>query len=68
MAKARSIRVTEAELRRRRRELLADLTVSEEELKLKVNCFAAMTHAEWLAHCELDEIDFLLGAREKARC
>jgi len=68
MAKARSIRVTEVELRRRRRELLADLTVSEEELKLKVNCFAAMTHAEWLAHCELDEIDFLLGTREKARC
>ena len=64
MARAVTIRVTKAELRRRRRELLADLPVLEEELILKAKYFAAMTDAEYQAHRELDEIDFLLGTRE----
>lgn len=68
MARAVTIRVTKAELRRRRRELLADLPVSEEELMLKAKYFAAMTDAEWQAHRELDEIDFLLGTRESDCC
>jgi len=68
MAKAVTIRVTKAELRRRRRELLAGLPVSEEELMLKAKYFAAMTDAEYQVHRELDEIDFLLGTRESDSC
>ena len=59
-----TIRVTEAEFRGRRRELLADLPVSEEELRLKAKYFAALTDAEWQAHREFNEIEFLLGKRE----
>lgn len=68
MARAVTIRVTEAELRRRRRELLADLPVSQEELRLKAKYFAAMTDTEYQAHRELDEIDFLLGTCESDCC
>ena len=68
MARAVTIRVTKAELRRRRRKLLASLPVSEEALMLQAKYFAAMTNAEWQAHRELDEIDFLLGTRESDCC
>lgn len=61
MAKAMTIRVTKAELRRRRKEILRDLGVSEETLMAKVNSTAPLSDSEWSAMTELAEIDFLLG-------
>ena len=56
-----SIRVTKAELRQRRRRVLRDLCMSEEELMAKVNSTAPLSQAEWTAMQELAEIDFLLS-------
>lgn len=61
MAKAMSIRVTKAELRRRRRELVRDLGVPEQSFLAKVNSSEPLTDAEWSAMQELSEIDFLLN-------
>ena len=56
-----SIRVTKAELRQRRRQVLRDLRMSEAELMAKVNSTAPLSQAEWTAMQELAEIDFLLS-------
>lgn len=61
MAKAMTIRVTKAELRRRRKEILRGLGVSEETLMAKVNSTEPLSDSEWSAQKELAEIDFLLG-------
>ena len=63
MAKAMSIRVTKAELRRRRTKIVRELGVSEEVFMAKVNSSEPLTDAEWSASQELSEIDFLLGDR-----
>lgn len=61
MSGSLSIRVTKAELRQRRRRVLRDLCMSEEELMAKVNSTAPLSQAEWTAMQELAEIDFLLS-------
>ena len=61
MSGSLSIRVTKAELRQRRRRVLRDLCMSEEELMAKVNSTAPLSQAEWTAVQELAEIDFLLS-------
>jgi hypothetical protein len=55
-----SIRVTKAELRRRRKEIVRELGMPEEAFMAKVNSSEPLTDSEWSAMQELSGIDFLL--------
>lgn len=58
---AKSRRVTHAELRQRRRDIVSSLPEGEHALREKMRTFSAMTGKELSAGWELDEIDFLLA-------
>lgn len=53
------IRTTQEELEERRRRILAELGLSDEELKQKVNT-GGLVGAEWSAWATIEEIDYLL--------